>query len=311
MSRTWIKIFCENWIEGPIRQETPLVRSVFIDLLALTGRLSNTGTISLPGGGGYTHEQLAKMLNISIKEWKYAVDRLSNHPSPEENRIMVDTSNEITILNWSKYQAEYEKRRDRNRNKQHYFVDHTENNTVKSNAVKHAVKLAALEKEGKRVEGDKKDKEKDQNLSSDRSGLPSTSGPYPEPQDQPLPDSKGEGAGSKPQVLVDAWNEICTNLPRVGVVSDKRVVKVKARLKQCPLEYWKAVFTKMNTTPFLKGENDRGWKSTFDWIINCVENADKVMAGAYDGVPRGNRSGRVRGAAEYQPGEYDFLEGGK
>jgi hypothetical protein len=80
------------------------------------------------------------------------------------------------------------------------------------------------------------------------------------------------------------------------------VAKVKARLKQSPIDYWRTVFTKMNTTPFLKGENDRGWKATFDWIINQIENADKVMSGAYDSAPK--RQDRILGGAAPQPGKY-------
>lgn len=295
-NRTWIKLFCDNWFDGSIRRESLLVRSLFTDILVLAGRLGTTGVISLPGGVcGYSDEQFAKILNISVKDWKGAKDRLSNHPDPKENRIEVNSENVITVLKWDIYQSEYDKRRDRHRNKPRAASD-----AARSIPDTRAESIAAPEGEG---EGEGEKKRSKSKASSDRSDPTSTPGPYPEPQDQPLLDSKGEGAGSKPQVLVDAWNVLCPNLPRVGVVSDKRVVKVKARLKQAPIEYWKAVFTKMNTTPFLKGENDRGWKATFDWIINQIENADKVLSGAYDSAPK-RRDGRILGGAAPQPGKY-------
>jgi hypothetical protein len=118
---------------------------------------------------------------------------------------------------------------------------------------------------------------------------------------------------SNPKIreLTDLWNTTCTALPRVGVLSVKRANKIRLRLREHPIEYWGEVFTRMNRTPFLIGEGERGWKASLDWVINNSDNADKVMGGNYDGVQRGTKSGRVRGAAEYQPGEYDFLEGGK
>lgn len=116
-NRTWVKIFCDNWFEGSIRQESPLVRSVFTDLLALCGRLGETGIISLPGGAcGYTDEQFSAMLNISLEEWQEAKGRLLDHPETSENRIVINGANIIKIINWEKYQSEYEKRRDRSRN---------------------------------------------------------------------------------------------------------------------------------------------------------------------------------------------------
>ena len=284
-SRTWIKIFCDSWFEGSIRQESPLVRSVFTDLLALAGRLGETGTISLPGGiCGYTNEQIAAILNITVAEWLQAKDRLANRPEPSENRIQVCAGNIVKIMNWSRYQSEYERRRDRHRTSSTDMRSDTI--AAPRRAVKRADTMSAQEREGEgEGEGEGEKKRSKSKASSDKSDPTSTPGPDPEPQDQPLPDSKGGRSGTQPQALADAWNEICINLPRVGVVSDKRVAKVKARLKQAPIDYWRTVFTKMNTTPFLNGENDRGWKATFDWVIKNDENADKVMSGAY-GPPK-------------------------
>ena len=36
-SRTWIKVYCDKWLSGTIREEQPDVRSVWIDLLTLAG----------------------------------------------------------------------------------------------------------------------------------------------------------------------------------------------------------------------------------------------------------------------------------
>lgn len=106
--RTWVKIFTDNWFEGTIRRESPLVRAVFVDLLALAGKMGDEGKIRLPGTTiGYTDLQLAAILNIGVPEWVQSKERLSNHPDAKENRISITNENVIEIINWSKYQSEY------------------------------------------------------------------------------------------------------------------------------------------------------------------------------------------------------------
>lgn len=110
--RTWVKIFTDNWFEGTIRKESPLVRAVFVDLLALAGKTGDEGKIRLPGTTiGYTDLQLASILNIGVPEWVQSKDRLSNHPDSNENRISVTCENVIEILNWSRYQSEYSRQK--------------------------------------------------------------------------------------------------------------------------------------------------------------------------------------------------------
>ena len=44
----------------------------------------------------------------------------------------------------------------------------------------------------------------------------------------------------------------------------------------------KTLFEKMQNSSFLKGDNRRGWKATFDWLISNGENWRKVLEGNYD-----------------------------
>ena len=112
-TRTWIKIFCENWFGGSIRQESPLLRSVWVDVLALAGRTGQTGRIALPGlSVGYTDGQLASIFHLTIDQWMECKELLSCHPGgEEENRITVSDGNVIEIINWSSYQSEYSRQR--------------------------------------------------------------------------------------------------------------------------------------------------------------------------------------------------------
>ena len=85
------------------------------------------------------------------------------------------------------------------------------------------------------------------------------------------------------QKISDLWNEYATEIPKVTYpLSKGRKDKVKTRWKEHPdLEYWESVFKKVQETPFCCGDNDRGWKVSFDWIFTNDENYLKVMEGKY------------------------------
>ena len=66
-------------------------------------------------------------------------------------------------------------------------------------------------------------------------------------------------------------------------LSDDRKVKVKARLKEHPdIDWWRTLFKKLSTSKFLRGENDRGWRCSFDFLIKNSTNALKIYEGNYD-----------------------------
>ena len=83
--------------------------------------------------------------------------------------------------------------------------------------------------------------------------------------------------------LAFLWNALCIDLPKVISLSAKRKKQEKLRLSERPIEKWKEVFLKLNDLKFCKGENDRGWRATYDWIISNTDNSLKVLEGKYDG----------------------------
>lgn len=107
-SRTWIKLYCDKWLEGSIRDEAPDVRAIFIDLLALagSGKYGDTGEIKLQNGVGFSTIQLRNLLKTSYFLLKKALKQLQN-----SNRISINQAGVITIVNWKKYQSEYERQK--------------------------------------------------------------------------------------------------------------------------------------------------------------------------------------------------------
>lgn len=102
--RTWIKIYCGNWLRGSLRQDTPALRGIWADVLALAGDLSygEDGVIKLAENVGLTDNQIAGILCISLNEWAVAKARLL-----ETVRIRVNQNNTIEVVNWKVYQSEY------------------------------------------------------------------------------------------------------------------------------------------------------------------------------------------------------------
>jgi hypothetical protein len=107
-SRTWVKIYCDKWLEGTLRQETPEFRGVWTDVLALagSGKFADTGIIALANGVGYTDLQIAAILRINPDIWVTCKQRLI-----ETERISLNGANIIHILNWQKYQSEYQRQK--------------------------------------------------------------------------------------------------------------------------------------------------------------------------------------------------------
>lgn len=114
--RTWIKIYSEKWLRGSIRQESAELRGIFIDLLSLAGdsAYGDNGMIKLAENVGFTDEVLCGILNLSASQWKKGKNALANQENPDENRIKftpIGQGYAINIINWSKYQGEYQRQK--------------------------------------------------------------------------------------------------------------------------------------------------------------------------------------------------------
>ena len=107
-SRGWIKVYCDNWLTGTLRAESPDIRGVWIDLLVLagSGQFGDTGEVKLANGVGYTDSQIAVILCIPKPLWRKAKQRLL-----ETERIEISPRGAIRITNWLKYQSEYERQK--------------------------------------------------------------------------------------------------------------------------------------------------------------------------------------------------------
>ena len=105
--------------------------------------------------------------------------------------------------------------------------------------------------------------------------------------------------------VVTSFNEICKSFSPVKQLTDKRKKHIRARYAKHPLDEILTVFKKMEASSFLKGDNNRGWQASFDWVFKNEDNFVKVLEGKYDDkevrretVKRQDKQDRRRDEAE-------------
>lgn len=89
------------------------------------------------------------------------------------------------------------------------------------------------------------------------------------------------------QQIADMYNSICVSFPRLTKLSDARKKTIRARLKTYTVEDFKRLFELAESSSFLKGQNNRDWSATFDWLIKD-SNMAKVLDGNY--TDNGNKA---------------------
>lgn len=104
--------------------------------------------------------------------------------------------------------------------------------------------------------------------------------------------------------IATLYNEICVSFPRLRSLSEARKKAIRARLTNgYTVESFKELFRKAEASSFLKGQNDRNWQATFDWLVKDT-NMAKVIDGNYSDE-RGSSygTGPNRGGTGGQPAD--------
>jgi hypothetical protein len=142
--------------------------------------------------------------------------------------------------------------------------------------------------------------------SSEREQADSSASSFPEPIPIEKLDAEGEGetegetetegegsgadapdppaAGFSANDLAHAYNRCAdaSHLPLVSFpLNVKRVDAARMRLREHPdPAWWAAVWRAVPESPFLLGDNDRGWRLSFDFLVRPGK-AEQIVEGAY------------------------------
>ena len=82
--------------------------------------------------------------------------------------------------------------------------------------------------------------------------------------------------------IVALYNQICTSLPLVQNITSGRIAAMGARWAENRrnVGVFVQLFTMAQESAFLTGDNKRGWKANFDWLMK-PSNMAKVLEGNY------------------------------
>lgn len=118
-----------------------------------------------------------------------------------------------------------------------------------------------------------------------------------------LSKDKGSKENIDYQQIADLYNETCVSFPRLTKLSDSRKKAIRARLKQYSVDDFRRMFEMAESSAFLKGENDRNWSATFDWMVKDA-NMAKILDGNYSDKKEGDENkdqdSETRGSTAYQ-----------
>ena len=89
------------------------------------------------------------------------------------------------------------------------------------------------------------------------------------------------------QEIIDIFNSVCVDLPRVEKITESRKKSITNRIKENSLEVLGDVFKKVAESDFLSGRKS-DWKASFDWIMNPT-NFVKILEDNYKNNNNGGK----------------------
>lgn len=103
---SWIKLWIDDCLEGPIRFKlTPDERSVYYELELMAGKSETPGYITQDEQTPYPSQYIAGVLNISLELLERSLAKLQ-----QLNKIALNDGG-IRMLDWDKHQSEYQRQK--------------------------------------------------------------------------------------------------------------------------------------------------------------------------------------------------------
>ena len=281
----WIKLSTKMFEDEKIRliekmPEADTILIIWVKLLAQAGKTNASGYIFLSENIPYTDEMLATIFNRPLNTVRMALETFQRF-----GMIEIDDQSYIKITNWEKHQniegMERIRKQTRERVRRHREQKKLEQKEQNKDVTLHETLRNAPE------EDKEEDKERDKDIDYES--------------------------------IIDYYHSICTDFPKIRVLSDKRKKHLKARIKEHGIETVKEVFDKASKSDFLSGRT-KDWNATFDWLIN-KSNFIKVLEGNYDNkekhetrkvkVINGGRANETHQSSyEQDYSKYDFSKPG-
>lgn len=82
-------------------------------------------------------------------------------------------------------------------------------------------------------------------------------------------------------IFIEKWNSL--GIGKIISIKNQRLKHLKARIDEYSVDEVLNVIDKVKESRFLQGDNDRGWRVDFDWIVN-PNNFTKVLEDKYKDI---------------------------
>ncbi len=262
----WIKIVTDIFDDEKIYliEDLPEADSIIViwfKLLCLAGKQNNSGVFMLNDKIPYTEKMLSSIFRRKESVVKLALETFKRLEMIE----LFD--NVITIPNWEKHQSlesfemareQTRKRVQKHREKQKQIAQNDCNVTVTQDVTLQYENVTQTDK----IRLDKIRLDKIRLEEEIREDISSTKVDY--------------------HRILNSFNSICISFPKVQKLSDARKKAIKARLNNgYTYDDFDKLFTLTESSSFLKGNNEKKWQATFDWLIKDA-NIAKVLDGNYN-----------------------------
>lgn len=105
--KSWVKFWVDECLNGTVREELePDERGVWYDLIIFSARCRKPGIISANENQSISRPRLAGLLNIPPELLERTLKK-----AVDQKRIKIDEQGLLHILNWNKYQSEYQRQK--------------------------------------------------------------------------------------------------------------------------------------------------------------------------------------------------------
>ncbi|MBN3449070.1 phage replisome organizer N-terminal domain-containing protein [Clostridium botulinum] len=285
----WIKIVTDIFDDEKIllienMPEADSIIVIWFKLLCLAGKNNNSGVFMLNDKIPYTDEMLATIFRRPLNTVRLAINTF------EQFGMIEVIDNVITIPNWSKHQT-LDQLEERKEYMREYMKGYREKQKLLATGeckVNSKTNSKVNSKVNSKANVNPLDIEEDKDIDIE--------------EDK---DNTTEVVSSnKLQPIVDKWNSL--NLNKL-IAINKGTIRYKllnARIKEYGIDNILKAIENIETRPFLKGQNKKGWTITFDWFVK-PNNFIKVLEGNYTDK-EGVNGGTKQDSSGNKKQEYDF-----
>ena len=281
----WIKIH-RNITENPMYFSEPFTRmQAWIDLLLVANYRDSV--IYVRGNKvDVKRGQIAKSQDFFATRWKWSRGKVIRFLDELQKcgQIVQQKSNVITLISVVNYEYyQQDGTTDEPQTDSRQYNKRTTNGTTDEPQI--------VQPNERRIKKNKEDN-KETSLTRGKENAAAVAAPTSASDEAEAPKPiKAEKRDNLPfKEIKELWNAVCVGYPKLHSLSESRKNKMRNRVAEMggaekALLLLREIFTKMQVSNFLRGDNKRGWKASFDWLFENDKNWVKVYEGNYDNRP--------------------------